>query len=137
MLERSSKSGDVSFNFSIINVASIHGLAAIKGVSSYAAAKGGIHSLTRNLAIEYAPLIRVNSISPGTFLTELVKECYESLEIPLEEIGAKYPMKKIGNPQEIAELVFFLTSDKCTFLTGENIVVDGGITSKAGWAALD
>lgn len=85
------------------------------------------------MAVEYAPLIRVNSISPGTILTPLVHGVLSEVNVSLNELSEKYPSKRLGDPSEVANLAYFLCDSKCAFLTGENIVIDGGILAQGGW----
>lgn len=123
----------------IINTASVQGLQSAKGVSAYAASKGGILSLTRQLALEYAEHnIRVLAINPGTIDTPLVSEALASLEgNPKEikkEMGLAHPIGRIGQPDEIAQAILFLSSDRASFMTGEYICVDGGMMAKGAWA---
>eukprot|EP01083_Nonionella_stella_P032441 88821_1 len=121
--------------YSIINMCSIEAIQSEQGVIAYCASKGGILSMTKNLAIEYAPLIRVNSISPGTILTPLVRNNYKQFGEKLSVIASKYPVRRMGDPEEIGNLVHFLCTGQCGFLTGENINIDGGILAQGGWAA--
>ncbi|ETO16876.1 short-chain dehydrogenase/reductase SDR [Reticulomyxa filosa] len=126
----------VNYNH-IINMASVQGLACEKGVSVYAAMKGAVLTLTKQMACEYSPFIRVNSISPGTIRTPLIEKNYKEFGVSLEEISKKYPMNRLGQPLEVAELTYFLCrSDRVSWLTGQNIVVDGGITAQGGWSAI-
>jgi dihydroanticapsin dehydrogenase len=123
----------------IINTASVQGLQSAKGVSAYAASKGGILSLTRQLALEYAEYnIRVLAVNPGTIDTPLVDEALEAFggdEAALRAgMGDVHPMGRIGRPEEIANVVMFLASDGASFMTGENISVDGGIMARGSWA---
>merc|ERR1719443_1023922 len=112
----------------IINMASVQGLQSQPGIPGYAASKGGILSLTRQLAMEYAPKgIRVLSVSPGTIHTQLVDNIFKLRGSSAEKAGAAYPMKRIGQPREIGNVVAFLASDDASFMTAENVTVDGGI----------
>jgi NAD(P)-dependent dehydrogenase (short-subunit alcohol dehydrogenase family) len=121
------------YQCSIINNASIQGLQSQKGVSAYAATKGAIQSLTRQLACEYGPFgIRVNTISPGTIMTELAIRNNQSFSY----IEQNTPLKTCGEPKDIAEIVLFLASDNAKWITGQNFIVDGGITIKGGWSPL-
>ena len=112
---------------SIVNTASISGVRPSAGEAPYAAAKAGVVALTQSAALEYAPDIRVNAVSPGWILTGLTAPWKE---IPGEEGRAveKTPMKRLGAPEDIAKVVVFLCSDLAGFVTGQNIVVDGGMT---------
>ena len=123
----------------IINTASVQGLQSAKGVPAYAASKGGILSLTRQLALEYAEHnIRVLAVSPGTVDTPLVDEALASIggdEAQIRDgMAATHPLGRIGTPEDIARVVLFLASDAAAFMTGENVCVDGGIMAKGAWA---
>ena len=123
----------------IINTASVQGLQSAQGVSAYAASKGGILSLTRQLALEYGrDNIRVLAVNPGTIDTPLVVEAAGALGGDVEGLkrqwGQSHPMGRIGQPEEIAEAVLFLASDRASFMTGEYVCVDGGMMAKGAWA---
>jgi meso-butanediol dehydrogenase/(S,S)-butanediol dehydrogenase/diacetyl reductase len=124
---------------SIINLASVQGYACQKGVVAYATSKGAILSLTRALALDHAAdKIRVNSISPGSIRTPMLARSAEhfSPETPVEEafarFGAAHPLKRVGTPEEVAELAAFLASDKAGFCTGGDYLVDGGLLAGIG-----
>ncbi len=112
-----------------MSTASISGTRPSAGEAPYSAAKAAIIALTANAALEYAPTIRVNAVSPGMIHTPLT-------ELLLVEQGlnerdamiAKTPLARIGNPDDIAGVVVFLCSDLARFVTGQNIVIDGGMT---------
>jgi len=120
----------------IINTASVQGLQSAKGVPAYAASKGGILSLTRQLALEYAAdNIRVLAVNPGTIETPLAAASVGNDYEVLRREGAKaHPMGRIGKPEEIAAVVLFLASDGASFMTGEYVNVDGGLMAKGAWA---
>jgi NAD(P)-dependent dehydrogenase (short-subunit alcohol dehydrogenase family) len=124
----------------IINNASTQGLQSQKLVPAYAASKGAILSLTRNLALDYADKnLRVVAICPGSVDTPLLRAAaaVESPQNPdeaLTEWGAKHPIGRIGRAEEIAEVVLFLASEKASFITGEYVCVDGGLMAKGAWA---
>jgi NAD(P)-dependent dehydrogenase (short-subunit alcohol dehydrogenase family) len=123
----------------IINTASVQGMASANLVSAYAASKGGLISLTRQLALDYGTdNIRVLGVAPGTIDTGM-PHAYEP--IPEEEHnkmraewGARHPLNRIGQPEEIARVVMFLASDQASFMTGETVCVDGGLMAKGAWA---
>jgi dihydroanticapsin dehydrogenase len=122
----------------IINTASVQGLQSAKGVSAYAASKGGLLSLTRQLALEYAENnIRVLAVNPGTIDTPLVDEALEAFggDNPAARAGmaAVHPLGRIGRPDEVANVVMFLASDRASFMTGESVCVDGGIMARGSW----
>ena len=114
---------------SVINVASVAGLAASPFLSPYGAAKAGLISLTKSLAVEWAPLgIRVNALCPGWTATELNRNLWEDEEMGKATI-ATVPMKRWGRAAEMAGPAVFLASDASSFMTGQALVVDGGQTT--------
>jgi NAD(P)-dependent dehydrogenase (short-subunit alcohol dehydrogenase family) len=123
----------------IINTASVQGLQSALGVSAYAASKGADLSLTRQLALEYAKdNIRVLAVNPGTIDTPLVAEAAAASGVPTEELqktwAADHPVGRIGQPQEVANVVLFLASDGASFMTGSYVNVDGGMMAKGAWS---
>ena len=123
----------------IINNASVQGLQSQKLVPVYAASKGAVLSLTRNLALDYAEEhIRVVAICPGSVDTPMLRAT-AALASPgdpdgtLSDWGRKHPLGRIARPEEIAEVVVFLASNKASFVTGEYICVDGGLMAKGQW----
>ncbi|HEU5316587.1 MAG TPA: glucose 1-dehydrogenase [Chloroflexota bacterium] len=123
----------------IVNNASVQGLQSMKGVPAYAASKGGILSLTRQLAIDYAAEnIRVLAVNPGTIDTEMVRASArlepDGMESALVRYGQSHPLGRIGKPEEVANVVLFLASEKASFMTGENVCVDGGLMALGAWA---
>jgi NAD(P)-dependent dehydrogenase (short-subunit alcohol dehydrogenase family) len=123
----------------IVNNASVQGLQSMKGVPAYAASKGGVLSLTRQLAVEYAAeRIRVLAICPGTIDTEMVRasasEAPDGVEAALERFGKSHPIGRIGTGQDIANVVLFLASEKASFMTGEYVCVDGGYKALGAWS---
>ena len=121
----------------IINTASVQGIQSQKGAAAYAASKGAIWSLTRQLALEYAEdNIRVLAIAPGTFETPLLQQVFQGIpdKSYAEKLRQAYPMKRFGRVEELAKVVAFLASDGASFMTGECVTVDGGIMAQGGWA---
>lgn len=117
---------------SIVNTASISGLRADYGIAAYNAAKAGVINLTRVVAIEYARSgIRANCVCPGAILTPLLAP---ALELPgfAEKFNEAIPLGRLGQPEEIANVVLFLASDLASFVTGSAFVADGGQTAKTG-----
>ena len=111
---------------SIINISSVAGIGGYPQAASYCASKGGIRLLTKSLAAEYGPLgIRVNSIHPGIIETVMTKGLLENKKVK-QGMLAKLPLKRTGKPVDIAGPVVFLASDAATYITGEEIIVDGG-----------
>jgi NAD(P)-dependent dehydrogenase (short-subunit alcohol dehydrogenase family) len=108
----------------IVNTASIAGLVGLRTSAHYVAAKHGVVGLTKSAAMEYAPDgIRVNCVNPGYITTPMTKE---PMEARGAEILAKVPMGRMGVPEEIAEAVVWMCSDRASFMTGAAQIVDGG-----------
>ena len=125
---------------SVINMASVQGLQSMPGVPAYAASKGGSLSLTRNMALDYAPVgIRVNAICPGTIDSELVRDLARAqggdLEANLASFGAFHPLGRLGVPEDIAQAALYLASPRSSFVTGTALVVDGGFMAQGAWAS--
>ena len=121
----------------IVNVSSIGARFGITGNHAYAAAKGGIISLSRVLAAELAPQIRVNVISPGTFATRLTEPMAmaageSDLQLGMERMGQKLPLGRVGRPDEFATAACFLFSNEASFITGAILPVDGGSSAVQG-----
>jgi NAD(P)-dependent dehydrogenase (short-subunit alcohol dehydrogenase family) len=118
----------------IVNVSSVHGMTAVAGCSPYDTAKAGLFGLTRTLAVELAPKnIRVNAISPGLIDTRLWDrnlEVAESAEAHTEFWMKQIPLARIGTPKEVARAAVFLACDDSSYVTGSNLVVDGGLTTR-------
>jgi NAD(P)-dependent dehydrogenase (short-subunit alcohol dehydrogenase family) len=126
----------------IINTASVQGLQSALGVSAYAASKGGMLSLTRQLSLEYAQHnIRVMAVNPGGIDTPLVDELVEAIGQDRAEFEKGYakihPIGRFGVPADIAHAVLFLASEKASFMTGSYMNVDGGLMAKGAWAAIE
>jgi NAD(P)-dependent dehydrogenase (short-subunit alcohol dehydrogenase family) len=114
----------------IINIASINAEMAFPERLAYCAAKAAVAMMTRVLAVEWAEHgIRVNSISPGVTETDLVKKAIAEGHIPTDRYLQRTPMRRFGQPDEIAQAALFLASDESSFMTGADLTVDGG------WAA--
>jgi NAD(P)-dependent dehydrogenase (short-subunit alcohol dehydrogenase family) len=109
---------------SIINFSSMWGIVGVAGAAAYAAAKGGVRNMTKNAAVTYAPEnIRVNSVHPGLIRTPLVESQSDDMNAG---IIAKTPMGRMGTPEEVANVCLFLASDESSFMTGSELVIDGG-----------
>jgi NAD(P)-dependent dehydrogenase (short-subunit alcohol dehydrogenase family) len=119
---------------SVINLSSILGKVAMPGAAAYCASKGGVLMLTKAAALEWAPLgIRVNSIHPGFIDTPMVSNVIQAAESGnelREMIISRHPLGRLGAPREIADAVVFLASDESSFMTGSELVVDGGYTAQ-------
>jgi NAD(P)-dependent dehydrogenase (short-subunit alcohol dehydrogenase family) len=112
----------------IVSTASISGTRPAAGEAPYAAAKAGVAALTASAALEYGPQIRVNSVAPGMILTALTEPLLQFLPHERERYERTTPLGRIGEPEDVADVVVFLCSDMARFITGQNIVIDGGMT---------
>lgn len=111
----------------IVNIGSIWASVSKVGRGMYSAAKNGIHGVTNALALELAPYnVLVNTICPGFTLTELTKK--NNTEEQILQISSIIPLGRMAQPEEIAEFIYFLGSDKNTYITGQKIMIDGGYT---------
>lgn len=111
----------------ILNTASTNGIMGYRYYSDYNASKAGVIELTRSMALEFAPHIRVNAIAPGYILTPMQRAEYT--DEMLEEVNRKLPLKRHGTPEEVAAFFAFLASDEAKYLTGQIYVIDGGETA--------
>src|SRR4051794_202928 len=123
----------------IVNTASVQGLQSMRGVPAYAASKGGILSLTRQLAVEYSGEgIRVLAVCPGTIETTMVRDSAraepDGEAAALARYGRSHPIGRIGSADEVANVVLFLASPQASFMTGEYVCVDGGLMAVGAWA---
>jgi glucose 1-dehydrogenase len=111
----------------IVNMSSVNGTLTIPTIASYNASKGAINQLTRVMALSMADQgVRVNAVAPGTIATELAKNAVLTSDEAKARILSRTPMKRLGEPEEIADVVAFLLSDASSYVTGEIVVVDGG-----------
>jgi NAD(P)-dependent dehydrogenase (short-subunit alcohol dehydrogenase family) len=112
---------------SIVNMSSVNGVLTIPTISSYNVSKGGINQLTRVMALALADKgVRVNAVAPGTIATELASKAVLTSDEARARIMSRTPMKRLGEPSEIADAVAYLASDAASYITGEIVVVDGG-----------
>ncbi len=111
----------------IVNMSSVNARLAIASIASYNASKGGIDQLTRVMALALAEHgIRVNGVAPGTIATELAAKAVLTSDEAKARIMSRTPMKRLGQPEEIADVVAFLLSAAASYMTGETVLVDGG-----------
>ncbi|MET8123364.1 SDR family oxidoreductase [Micromonospora sp. NPDC005189] len=115
----------------VVNVSSIAGLGPSPGIAFYGVSKAALNHLTASLAVELGPTIRVNAVAPGVVKTRFAAALYEGRE---DEVAARYPLGRLGLPPDVAGVVAFLASDDATWMTGQTIVCDGGVslTGRAG-----
>lgn len=112
----------------VINVASVHAQATSSPVSVYAASKGGLVALTRALALEWGPEVRVNCVLPGAVGTPMLADGLERAGRDLESFGASQAAGRVGHPEEVADAIVFMASNR--YLTGASLIVDGGATAR-------
>ena len=111
----------------IVNMSSVNSVLAIPDIASYNVSKGGINQLTRAMALALADQgVRVNAVGPGTIATELAAQAVLTSEEAKNKIMMRTPIKRLGEPAEVADVVAFLASDAASYMTGEIVMVDGG-----------
>ncbi|WP_030746545.1 SDR family oxidoreductase [Streptomyces griseus] len=113
----------------IVNIASVAGISASPFIGAYGVSKAAMINLTQQLAHEFAPVVRVNAIAPAVVKTKFAQALYEGREAAA---AAAYPMGRLGVPEDIGGAAAFLTSDQSGWITGQTLVVDGGIFLNAG-----
>ncbi|MFW6775930.1 SDR family oxidoreductase [Nocardioides sp. CPCC 205120] len=113
----------------IVNVASVAGLRPAPGIAFYGASKALLIHLTEELAVELGPTVRVNAVAPAVVKTRFAEALYTDRE---EEVAAAYPLKRLGEPADIAGAVAYLLSDDAAWTTGQTLVLDGGLTLNGG-----
>jgi len=120
---------------SIINIASTRAFMSEPDTEAYSASKGGLFALTHSLAVSLGPKVRVNCISPGWIeVSEWKKSSIRSIYELTEEDHKQHPAGRVGKPEDISSLVFYLVSENAGFITGANFIVDGGMTRKMIYA---
>ncbi|GIE27701.1 3-oxoacyl-ACP reductase [Actinoplanes italicus] len=110
---------------SVVNISSVSGVRPAPGIAFYGTTKAALIHLTEELAVELAPKIRVNAVAPAVVKTRFASALYEGREA---EVAATYPLKRLGNTDDVAGTVAFLCSPEASWITGQTIVIDGGLT---------
>lgn len=118
----------------VVNFSSIGAHLGRPKRAPYAAAKAGIEAITRTLAVEWAPDgIRVNAVVPGIINTRMVQENIEKGLVKMESLQREIPLRRFGEPEEVADAVAFLLSRRAGYITGQTLVVDGGVLANGDW----
>lgn len=113
----------------VVNLASVAGLRPAAGIGFYGTSKAALMHLTQQLAVELAPGVRVNAVAPAVVKTRFAGALYEGRE---EQVARAYPLGRLGVPEDIAAAVAFLASDDAAWITGQTLVIDGGLTLQGG-----
>jgi NAD(P)-dependent dehydrogenase (short-subunit alcohol dehydrogenase family) len=113
---------------SIVNISSTSGVLPAPGIAFYGVTKAALIHLTEELAVELAPKVRVNAVAPAVVKTRFATALYEGRE---DEVSARYPLRRLGVPEDVAGAVAFLCSADAAWITGQTIVIDGGVTLTA------
>jgi 3-oxoacyl-[acyl-carrier protein] reductase len=114
---------------SVVNVSSVAGVKPAPGIGFYGATKAMLSYITQEFAVELGPDIRVNAVAPAVVKTKFATALYEGRE---DEVASAYPLKRLGVPSDIGSVVAFLLSDDAAWMTGQILVIDGGITLTGG-----
>jgi NAD(P)-dependent dehydrogenase (short-subunit alcohol dehydrogenase family) len=115
----------------VVNISSVSAQVPSTGIGFYGVSKAAIEQLTRTLAVEIAPGVRVNAIAPAVVKTQFARALFEGRE---DEVAAQYPLGRLGTPQDIAAIVAFLASSDASWITGQVINADGGLLVAGGTA---
>lgn len=119
----------------VVNISSIAGSVGLPGRTNYSAAKAGIEGLTRGLAVEWSPRVRVNCVAPGFVESPMIQALVDHGELDVAPVLARTPLGRFAEPAEIATAINFLISPQASFITGQTIRVDGGLTIEGDWYA--
>lgn len=113
----------------IVNLASLAAVRPAPGIAMYGASKAAVVHLTEEFALELAPRVRVNAVAPGVVKTDFAKALYEGRE---DQVSASYPLRRLGVPEDVSGAVAFLLADESAWVTGQTLVIDGGLTLRGG-----
>ncbi|MCR9269170.1 MAG: SDR family oxidoreductase [Hyphomonadaceae bacterium] len=115
---------------SIVNIGSVHAQATKPDFAAYATSKTALHGMTRALAVDLGPDVRVNTVAPAATATKMLEAGFEGNELGFKALQDVHPLQRIAAPEEIANIALFLASEQASFLTGTTIYADGGILSR-------
>ncbi len=118
---------------SIVNVASVGGMSPGPMIGAYNVSKAALIHLTRQMAMEFAPKVRVNAVAPSVVRTRLAAALWDGIE---DQTAASHPLRRIGEPEDIAAAILFLVSDAASWITGVTLPVDGGVTGATSASSL-
>jgi NAD(P)-dependent dehydrogenase (short-subunit alcohol dehydrogenase family) len=124
-VQQALRGGLVEGGGSIVNISSVSGVRPAPGIAFYGVTKAALIHLTEELAVELAPKVRVNAVAPAVVKTRFATALYEGRE---EQVAANYPLGRLGAPDDVAGTVAFLCSADAAWITGQTIVIDGGVT---------
>jgi len=114
-----------------VNISSINGLNCTPNTAIYSASKSGVISLTKSAALEYARYnIRINTLCPGAIRTPMLEQVFNETGITQSQYGSQIPIKRIGDPNDIANSVFWLCSNEASYITGHVMVIDGVVAAR-------
>ncbi len=114
----------------ILNIGSVHAEATKQGFAAYATSKAALHGMTRALAVDLGPAVRVNALAPAATRTEMLEAGFAGDEKGLSAVADAHPVRRIADPEEIATLAVFLAGTDASFLTGTTVYADGGVLSR-------
>lgn len=121
----------------IVNISSVVASNGLPGRSNYAAAKAGVEGLTRALAVEWSPQIRVNAVAPGYIQTPMLERRIKDGSLDMGPVVARTPIGRLGDPSELASAIVFLASKESSYITGTVLKADGGMSIEGNWYALE
>ena len=113
----------------VVNLSSVSGVRPAPGIAFYGVSKAAVISLTESLAVELGPQVRVNAVAPAVVRTKFAEALYLGRE---EQVVAGYPLRRLGEPEDVAAAVAFLASSDASWITGQTLIIDGGITMSGG-----
>lgn len=114
----------------VINIGSVHAQSTKPAFSAYATSKAALHGLTRALAVDLGPKVRVNTLAPAATATKMLRAGFEGREDAMKELEQAHPLRRLAVPEEIARIALFLAAEDAMFMTGSTVYADGGVLSR-------